>query len=172
MDGSPVRLTKFLKNPLAFGLMSGVGVIVVIVLAAAAGEGSIQGGVSLYLSNGIFALLVPVSVAIQMGLFRYHRNATKGMAISRLEKIGASGSVIPSAVMAACCVCCVYTISGILPAIGFILAASSFLASYNEAILVAGLLANAIMSFILLYAILHNRRDERPGVYSQLVQYK
>lgn len=74
VDTSISRIISSLKNPLVFGLISGMAVALTIILVATAGKGSFQEGVSMYLSNGIFTYLVPAAVAVQMGLFRHHRS--------------------------------------------------------------------------------------------------
>lgn len=141
-----------------------------IITIAAIGDGSLQAGLDMYLSNGIFALLVPLAVAVQTGLFRYHQSIMSGAKMPRLEKIGISSSTIPSATMLACCVCCIYPVSGILPSVGFLLAASSFLIQYKFVLMTIGLLANVIGSAILVYSILRCQKQGRPIVYSQLIQ--
>lgn len=166
------RVKRYFENPLIFGLSSGVAVVLLIISAATIGGGSIQEGLTMFRSNGIFAYLVPLSVAVQMGLFKHHRNITKAMMIPNTEKIGVSGSALPSMVMLVCCVCCVLPVTALLPAMGFILAASSFLTEYSFAIITIALLANAIGSIIIYYAILQHKKGKQIAVYSQLMQYK
>ncbi len=106
-----------------------------------------------FLSNGIFVYLIPLAVSVQMGLFRYHRNITTGN-IAGSEKMGMAGSATSSLTMVACCL---HHVSDLLPSIGFILAASSFLIQYKDAIITIGLLANMIGSTYIARAIIKDR---------------
>lgn len=117
-------------------------------------EGSLGKGYEVFLSNGIFVYLIPIAVGIQMGLFRYQRNLISGLGVSGSEKMGIAGSATSSLTMAACCL---HHVSDILPAIGFILAASSFLIQYKDAIMAIGLLANVAGSAYIAKAILKDR---------------
>lgn len=146
-------IKNLLRNPFIFG--SGIGILVILfnISVASLAEGSIEKGYDVYLSNGIFVYLIPLAVGIQMGLFRYHRNITTGN-IGGSEKMGMAGSATSSLTMVACCL---HHVSDLLPAVGFILAASSFLIRYKDAIITIGLLANMIGSAYIARAILKDR---------------
>jgi hypothetical protein len=88
-----------------------------------------------------------------MGLFRYHRNITSGN-MGGSEKMGMAGSATSSLTMVACCL---HHVSDLLPAVGFILATSSFLIKYKDAIITIGLMANMIGSAYIARAILKDR---------------
>jgi len=147
-------IKRLLKNPFVFA--AGIAAIVVIfnIGIASLAEGSLKSGYSVFLSNGIFVYLIPLAVGIQMGLFRYHRNLTTGHNISGSEKMGMAGSATSSLTMVACCL---HHVSDVLPAVGFLLAASSFLIRYKDAIIIIGLLANAAGSVYIARAILKDR---------------
>ena len=68
--------------------------------------------------------------------------------------MGMAGSATSSVAMAACCL---HHVSDILPSIGFILAASSFLSRYQDAIIITGLIANVAGSIYIARAILKDR---------------
>lgn len=142
-----------LKNPLVFGASIGILVILFNISVASLAEGSIEKGYQVFLTNGIFVYLIPLAVGIQMGLFRYHRNITTGN-IGGSEKMGMAGSATSSLTMVACCL---HHVSDLLPAVGFILAASSFLIRYKDAIITIGLLANMAGSAYIARAILKDR---------------
>ncbi len=151
---SEVRSIKsLLKNPFVFGAAVGMLVIVFNISIASLAEGSLQKGYQVFLTNGIFVYLIPIAVGIQMGLFRYHRNITTGN-IGGSEKMGMAGSATSSLTMVACCL---HHVSDLLPAVGFILAASSFLIRYKDAIITIGLLANVAGSAYIARAILKDR---------------
>lgn len=146
------------RNPFIFGLTAGIIVILLNILVATVAEGSLQKGISILLSNGVFTYLVPLAVAVQMGLFRYYLDLTTTARARRLEKVGVSGSVLSSMTLVSCCVCCIYPVSGMLPAIGLLMAASSFLAQYKEMLVLIGLLVNLAGSAILVAAILRLKK--------------
>ena len=142
------------KNPFIFG--PGIGILVIIfnISIASLAEGSLEGGYTVFLTNGIFVYLIPLAVSVQMGLFRYHRNLTAEKKLCGSEKIGITGSVTSSLTMLACCL---HHVSDLLPAVGFILATSSFLTQYKDAIIITGLLANVAGSAYIARAILKER---------------
>lgn len=142
-----------LKNPYVFGASIGILVILFNISIASIAEGSLQKGYQVFLSNGIFVYMIPLAVGIQMGLFRYHRNITSG-STSGSEKMGMAGSTTSSLAMVACCL---HHVSDLLPAVGFILATSSFLIQYKDAIIIIGLLANVAGSLYIARAILRDR---------------
>ncbi|MCZ7399189.1 MAG: hypothetical protein O8C62_05820 [Candidatus Methanoperedens sp.] len=146
-------IKNLLKNPFVFGTSIGILVIFFNISIASLAEGSIEKGYQVFLSNGIFVYLIPIAVGIQMGLFRYHRNITTGN-IGGSEKMGMAGSATSSLTMVACCL---HHVSDLLPAVGFILAASSFLIQYKDAIITIGLLANMVGSVYIARAILKDR---------------
>ncbi|MDD5617227.1 MAG: hypothetical protein PHH85_13610 [Candidatus Methanoperedens sp.] len=146
-------IKNLLKNPYVFGASIGILVILFNLSIASIAEGSLQKGYQVFLSNGIFVYLIPLAVGIQMGLFRYHRNITSG-STSGSEKIGMAGSTTSSLAMVACCL---HHVSDLLPAVGFILATSSFLIQYKDAIIIIGLLANLAGSLYIARAILRDR---------------
>ncbi|MCX9025128.1 MAG: hypothetical protein OIN85_03415 [Candidatus Methanoperedens sp.] len=146
-------IKNFLKNPYAFGASIGILVILFNISIASLAEGSLEKGYQVFLTNGIFVYLIPIAVGIQMGLFRYHRNITIGK-IGGSEKMGMAGSGTSSVAMVACCL---HHVSDLLPAIGFILAASSFLIQYKNAIIIAGLLVNVAGSIYIARAIIKDR---------------
>ena len=142
-----------LKNPFVFGGSAGILVILFNISVASLAEGSLEKGYQVFLTNGIFVYLIPIAVGIQMGLFRYHRNITTGNIVGS-EKMGMTGSATSSLTMVACCL---HHVSDILPAVGFILATSSFLIQCKDAIITVGLLANMIGSAYIARAILKDR---------------
>ncbi|MFZ3058134.1 MAG: hypothetical protein WA102_00220 [Candidatus Methanoperedens sp.] len=146
-------IKSFLKNPYAFGASIGILVILFNISIASLAEGSLEKGYQVFLTNGIFVYLIPLAVGIQMGLFRYHRNITTGN-IAGSEKMGMAGSATSSLTMVACCL---HHVSDLLPTVGFILAASSFLIRYKDAIIIIGLLANMAGSAYIARAILKDR---------------
>ncbi len=146
-------IKSLLKNPYVFGASIGILVILFNISIASLAEGSLQKGYQVFLTNGIFVYLIPLAVGIQMGLFRYHRNITTGK-IGGSEKMGMAGSATSSLTMVACCL---HHVSDLLPAVGFILAASSFLIQYKDAIITIGLLANMVGSAYIARAILKDR---------------
>ncbi len=161
------RIKHLFKNPVIFGISAGIIVAMANILVATAAEGSLPKGLSMFRGYGIFTYLVPVAVTVQMGLFMYHRNIATGMAIRRSEKASIYGSALPSMTMAACCICCAYQVTGILPTVGLLLAASSFLTRYGEMIMAAGLLFNALGSILILRAILlHKKKMGAVRVYT------
>ena len=141
------------RNPYVFGVSIGILVILFNLSIASIAEGSLQKGYQVFLSNGIFVYLIPLAVGVQMGLFRYHRNITSGNT-SGSEKMGMAGSATSSLAMVACCL---HHVSDLLPAVGFILATSSFLIQYKDAIIIIGLLANVAGSAYIARAILKDR---------------
>ena len=143
-----------LRNPFVFGTGFGILVIIFNISIPALGEGSLKGGYSIFLDNGIFVYLIPLAVGLQMGLFRYHRNLTSGKNIIGSEKIGLAGSATSSVAMIACCL---HHVSDLLPAVSFLLASSSFLIDYKNYIIVMGLLANVAGSAYIAWAIYKDR---------------
>ena len=152
-------IRSLLRNPFVFGAVIGILVIVFNISIASLAEGSIGKGYQVFLSNGIFVYLIPIAVGIQMGLFRYHRNLTSGIA-SGTEKVGMAGSAASSLAMVACCL---HHVSDLLPAVGFLLATSSFLIEYKDAIIIIGLLANLAGSAYIAKAILKDRAIIKKG---------
>ena len=146
-------IKNFLKNPFVFGASLGILVILFNISIASIAEGSLVKGYQVFLTNGIFVYLIPLAVSVQMGLFRYHRNITTGK-IGGSEKMGMAGSATSSLTMVACCL---HHVSDILPSIGFILAASSFLIEYKDTIIIIGLLANVAGSIYIARAIIKDR---------------
>ncbi|MCZ7397330.1 MAG: hypothetical protein O8C59_02320 [Candidatus Methanoperedens sp.] len=146
-------IKRLLKDPFVFGASIGILVIFFNISIASIAEGSLHKGYQVFLTNGIFVYLIPLAVGIQMGLFRYHRNITTGNA-SGSEKMGMAGSATSSLAMVACCL---HHVSDLLPAVGFILATSSFLIQYKDAIIIIGLLANVAGSVYITRAILKDR---------------
>ncbi len=147
-------IKSILKNPFVFGATAGILVILFNIIVASLAEGSIGKGCRVFLTNGIFVYLIPVAVGIQMGLFRYHRNLISGHGISGSEKMGMAGSATSSLTMVACCL---HHVSDLLPAVGFVLATSSFLIEYKDAIITIGLLANIAGSIYIARAIVKDR---------------
>ncbi|NJD53510.1 MAG: hypothetical protein FIB07_11660 [Candidatus Methanoperedens sp.] len=147
------RIKLHLRNPFVFG--AGIGILVVLfnISIASLAEGSIEKGYEVFLTNGIFVYLIPLAVGVQMALFRYHRNITTGN-VAGTEKMGMAGSATSSLTMVACCL---HHVSDILPSIGLILAASSFLIQYKDTIIVIGLLANVAGSIYIARAIIKDR---------------
>ncbi len=146
-------IKNLLKNPYVFGVSTGILVILFNISIASLAEGSLEKGYQVFLTNGIFVFLIPLAVGIQMGLFRYHRNITAGK-ICGSEKMGMAGSATSSLTMVACCL---HHVSDLLPAAGFIIATSSFLIQYKDAIITIGLLANMAGSAYIARAILKDR---------------
>ncbi|MFZ3169995.1 MAG: hypothetical protein WA130_20470 [Candidatus Methanoperedens sp.] len=146
-------IKNLLKNPFVFGASAGILVVLFNISIASLAEGSFEKGYQVFLTNGIFVYLIPFAVSVQMGLFRYHRNITTGN-IAGSEKMGMAGSATSSLTMVACCL---HHVSDILPSIGLILAASSFLIQYKDAIIIIGLLANVAGSIYIARAIIKDR---------------
>ncbi|VVB54552.1 Uncharacterised protein [uncultured archaeon] len=147
------RIKLHLRNPFVFG--AGIGILVVLfnISIASLAEGSFEKGYEVFLTNGIFVYLIPLAVSVQMGLFRYHRNITTGN-VAGTEKMGMAGSATSSLTMVACCL---HHVSDLLPSIGLILAASSFLVRYKDTIIIIGLLANVAGSIYIARAIIKDR---------------
>ena len=145
---------SLLKNPFIFGAIIGILVILLNILIASLAEGSFGKGYQVFLTNGIFVYLIPLAVGVQMGLFRYHRNLTTDKKLCGSEKVGITGSATSSLTMLACCL---HHVSDLLPAVGFILATSSFLIQYKDTIIIIGLLANVAGSAYIARAILKDR---------------
>lgn len=141
------------KNPYVFGVTIGILVILFNLSIASIAEGSLQEGYQVFLSNGIFIYLIPLAVGIQMGLFRYHRNITAGN-MAGTEKMGMAGSATSTLAMVACCL---HHVSDLLPAVGFLIATSSFFTEYKDAIIIIGLLANLAGSIYIARAIFKDR---------------
>lgn len=146
-------IKNLLRNPLVFGAITGILVVLFNISIASLAEGSFEKGYQVFLSNGIFVYLIPLAVSVQMGLFRYHRNITTGN-MAGSEKMGMAGSATSTLTMVACCL---HHVSDILPSIGFILAASSFLIQYKDPIIIIGLLANVAGSIYIARAIIKDR---------------
>ncbi len=147
-------IRRLFKNPFVFGAAAGILVIIFNISVISLAEGSLKDGYSVFLDNGSFVYLVPLFVGVQMGLFRYHRNITAEKKLCGSEKIGMTGSATSSITMLACCL---HHASDLLPAVGFILAASSFLIQYKDALIIVGLLANLVGSAYIARAILKDR---------------
>ncbi len=147
------RVQELLKNPFIFGGAIGLLVVLFNISIASLAEGSFKNGYEVFLANGMFVYLIPLAVSVQMGLFRYHRNITTGN-IAGSEKMGMAGSATSSLAMVACCL---HHVSDLLPAVGFILATSSFLIQYKDAIIIIGLLANVAGSIYIARAIIKDR---------------
>jgi Co/Zn/Cd efflux system component len=150
------RIKLHLKNPFVFGASIGILVVLFNISIASLAEGSIEKGYEVFLTNGIFVYLIPLAVSVQMGLFRYHRNITTittGNGAGT-EKMGMAGSATSSLTMVACCL---HHVSDLLPSIGLILAASSFLIRYKDTIIIIGLLANVAGSVYIARAIIKDR---------------
>ncbi len=105
--------------------------------------------------------LVPLAVGVQMELFRRHRNITAGKKLCGSEKTGVAGSATSSLTMLACCL---HHASDLLPAVGFILAASSFLIQHKDALITIGLIANAAGSAYIARAIFLASRSSRAAI--------
>ncbi|HMB45632.1 MAG TPA: hypothetical protein VKL21_07405 [Candidatus Methanoperedens sp.] len=146
-------IKNLLKNPFVFGASAGMLLVLFNISIASLAEGSFEKGYQVFLTNGIFVYLIPLAVSVQMVLFRYHRNITTGN-IAGSEKMGMAGSATSSLTMVACCL---HHVSDILPSIGLILAASSFLIQYKDAIIIIGLLANVAGSIYIARAIIKDR---------------
>ena len=146
-------IKDLLRNPFIFGAIVGILVILFNISIASLAEGSFVKGYEIFLTNGIFVYLIPLAVGIQMGLFRYHRNITTGN-IAGSEKMGMAGSATSSLTMVACCL---HHVSDILPSIGLILAASSFLIEYKDTIIITGLFANVAGSVYIAKAIINDK---------------
>ncbi len=146
-------MKSLLKNPFVFG--AGIGILVILfnISIASLAEGSFEKGYQVFLSNGVFVYLIPLAVGIQMGLFRHHRNITAG-SIAGSDRMGMAGSATSSLAMVACCL---HHVSDLLPAIGFVLAASTFLIQYKNTIILIGLLANVVGSAYIAKAILNDK---------------
>ncbi|VVB90158.1 Uncharacterised protein [uncultured archaeon] len=147
------HIKSLLKNPFIFGAGIGIFVILFNISIASLAEGSLEKGYQVFLTNGTFVYLIPLAVGIQMGLFRYHRNITTGNIVGS-EKMGMAGSATSSLTMVACCL---HHVSDLLPSIGLILAASSFLIQYKDAIIIIGLFANVAGSIYIARAIIKDR---------------
>src|SRR5659263_224650 len=145
-------IKNLLKNPFVFGASAGILVVLFNISIASLAEGSFEKGYQVFLTNGIFVYLIPLAVGVQMGLFRYHRNITTGN-LAGSEKVGMAGSATSSLTMVACCL---HHVSDILPSIGLILAASSFLIQYKNAIIITGLLSNVAGSIYIARAIIRD----------------
>jgi hypothetical protein len=154
------------KNPYVFGVSIGILVILFNLSIASIAEGSLQKGYQVFLSNGIFVYLIPLAVAIQMGLFRYHRNITT-VNTSGSEKMGMAGSATSSLAMVACCL---HHVSDLLPAVGFLLATSSFLTDHKDAIIFIGLIANLIGSLYIAKAIVRDRAIIADAKFKSMVK--
>jgi ABC-type sugar transport system permease subunit len=146
-------IKNLLKNPFVFGASAGMLVVLFNISIASLAEGSFEKGYQVFLTNGIFVYLIPLAVSVQMWLFRYHRNITTGN-IAGSEKMGMAGSATSSLTMVTCCL---HHVSDILPSIGLILAASSFLILYKDSIIIIGLLANVAGSIYIARAIIKDK---------------
>ncbi len=144
-------IKSILKNPFVFGTGAGLLVTLFNISVASLAEGSLRSGFSVFLTNGIFVYLIPLAVGVQMGLFRHHRNITAGKKLCGSEKVGITGSVTSSLTMVACCL---HHVSDALPAVGFVLATSSFFIQYKDPIIITGLIANMAGSAYIARAIL------------------
>jgi hypothetical protein len=155
------RLKQTLRNPVIFGIAAGLLIVLLDLAIGTLFGGSVQAGYELFANNDPLWNLVPVAVAVQMGLFRYYLNLPVPLVALKTEVLGASGAVFTSVTLVTCCMaCCVMPVWSLLPAIGVVIAASSFFMQYQEAILIAALLANAIGSIVLLLLI-YRRKNGR-----------
>ena len=141
---------SFRNNPVFFGSFFGVLVIVVNIGIASLAEGSLQKGIDVYSANGFFIILVPVSVAVFMALFRAHRNLPTSANSVTSEKIGMGGSVTSSGAMV---LCCLHHVTELLPTVGFLVATTSFLTDFKDVFIVLGLMINTLASLYLLSLI-------------------
>jgi hypothetical protein len=164
MEGSTSRIARMknlLKVPVIFGLMAGALVILFNLAIEAALGSSMQGGYLDFASNNKLVYLIPFAVAVQMGLFRHYRNITINKTVFMTEMVGVSGSAFSTVTLVACCVaCCVAPVWNILPAIGMVVAASSFAMQYQDTIILIAMLVNVTGSAVLLMAIRRHRRPE------------
>lgn len=149
-----MKIKNSFKNPYIFGAAIGMLIVIFNISIASLAEGSFKAGYSAFLSNGLFVYLIPLAVGVQMGLFRYHRNMTAEKKLCGSEKMGITGSVTSSLTMLACCL---HHVSDLLPTVGFILATTSFLIQYKDAIIITGLVANIAGSAYIARAILKDR---------------
>lgn len=84
-----------LNNPVTYGLISGLVIIVINLSIASIAEGSLEKGYQLvFRINDVFIYLVPIAVSVQMGLFKYHKNITSEKKICEYERLGLTGSLI------------------------------------------------------------------------------
>jgi Co/Zn/Cd efflux system component len=143
--------THLPKNPIVFGTLIGIAVIIFNISIISLAEGSLKNGYEAFLSNGIFIYLIPLAVGTQMGLFRHHKNITREFNLCDSEKIGLSGSITSSLTMAACCL---HHVTDLLPAIGLLAATTTFLTQYRDVIIAIGLSVNIIGSALLIKEII------------------
>jgi len=146
---------KFLHNPVIFGVLIAIGAMLINLVITTLAEGSISGGIDVLLENGIFVLLVPLAIGIQMFLFRYHRNMVQLHHIDKSEKIGISGAVTSSGSMV---FCCLHHISDLVPTLGFLLATTSFLSDFKYIFTIFGILINFSISVYILNLILNDNK--------------
>ncbi|OLS27972.1 MAG: hypothetical protein HeimC3_01350 [Candidatus Heimdallarchaeota archaeon LC_3] len=142
---------KLMKNPVIFGVSIALLTIFINISIVSIAEGSLREGIEIILENGIFVLLVPLAVGIQMFLFRYHRNLVKKYRYDKSEKIGVTGSVTSSGAMI---LCCLHHITDLLPTFGFLITMTTFLSEYNDIFIIFGLLINFLVSIYILRAII------------------
>lgn len=148
-----------IRNPFVLGVFAGIFVVILNISIAAVSEGSIQKGMSIYFDNGIFAYLIPLTVAIQIGLFRHYKNMVAKKMFMGLGEIGVHGSLLSSLSLVVCCVCCIYPISAIIPTIGILAALAPSLIRYKDLIIAFALLVNVLGSIFIARAILRIKKE-------------
>jgi len=153
---------RLIKNPFVFAISIALISILINLGIASIAEGSIIKGMEVLEDNGILLVLVPVSIAIEMFLFRYHRNLVSQLKIKKSEKIGFSGAVTSTGSMI---FCCLHHVSDLLPTFGFIVATSSFLSEYKLYFTIIGLLVNLIISLHILNKIYKDNKILDQNIY-------
>lgn len=152
------RLKRLVANPLVFGAIAGIAVVIFDMALGRFFGGSLEAGYTYFVDNDPLWYLVPVAVGIQMGLLRHYYNIPQKQLVFKSERLEVAGSTFTSVTLVTCCVaCCVMPVWSLLPAIGFVLAASSAFMQYRDAILFTALLANVLGSIVLLLLI-HRRK--------------
>jgi len=157
------RMKQWSINPVIFGLAAGVLVVLFNLAIMTVMGDSMHGGYLDFAHINKIVYLIPLAVALQMGLFRHYRNIVINRAMFSTEVIGASGSALSTVTLVACCVaCCTPPVWNLLPALGIVLTTSSFVMQYQDTILAIALLANLIGSAVLLLLI----RSHQPVIES------
>jgi hypothetical protein len=100
---------KLFRSPAVFGLAAGILVILFNVLVTAALGDSMHGGYLDFASNDKLVYLIPIAVALQMGLFRHYRNIVANRTVFVTEMAGVSGSAFSTVTLVACCLACCVT---------------------------------------------------------------
>jgi len=150
-----MRLKNILRNPVLFGIVIALGAMLVNLSITTLAEGSIEKGFEALLDNGIFVILVPLTIGIQMSLFKYHRNLVTKCKMEKSEKIGMSGIATSSGSMV---LCCLHHVTDVLPTFGFLVATTSFLSEYRFLLITFGLLINVLISIYILNLILKDMK--------------